>query len=123
MLPLQLAELAGDNVLLDADLQPIGDIVDLLIRPRDVLAGKEFLELSHHRVVDLEVLVDRAVGQVVRCEVEEDRLVDQLILEVVALGRFNPLIQSGIGSTRTFKWAAGARRLCFGQDDQFIDEI
>ena len=68
---LELAELAGDDLFLDVDLQPIHVVVDVLFSPRDVLAGEELLELAQDGVVDLEVLVDGAIGEVVRGEMEE----------------------------------------------------
>ena len=86
---LQLAELNGDDLFLDARLQPVADAVDVGVGPVDVLAGEELLEVGQHRVVDLEVLVDGVIGHVDRREVEEDILVEQLVLEVVGLGRLD----------------------------------
>ena len=72
--PLELTELAGDDLLLDAGLQPVHVVVQILLRTRNVLAGEELLELAQDCVVHLEVLVDGAVGQVVGGEVEENVL-------------------------------------------------
>ena len=71
---LELTELAGDDLFLDVGLQPVHVVVEVFFGKRDVLAGEELLELGQHRVVDLEVLVDGAIGQVVRREVEEGGL-------------------------------------------------
>ena len=68
---LELTELAGDDLFLDVDLQPIHVVVEVLFGQRNVLAGEELLEVGQDRVVDLEVLVDGAVGEVMRGEVEE----------------------------------------------------
>ena len=85
---LELAELAGDDLFPDVDLQPIHVVVDIFLRPRNVLAGEELLELGEDRVVDLEVLVDGAVREVVGSEVEERALLirSEFFLELVALG-------------------------------------
>ena len=44
--PLQLTELAGDDVLPDADLQPIGNAVDVVVGPVDVLRSEELFEVG-----------------------------------------------------------------------------
>jgi len=91
---LLLSELAGDDVLFQIDLDPIEVLIDLLVAHRGdvILSGQPLFEVAQHGVVDLEVPVDSAVGQVVGCEVEERSLVDQVVLEVIVLRGIDLLV-------------------------------
>ena len=66
---------AGDDVLPDADFQPVGDAVDVVVGPIDVLRCEELLEVGKDRVVDLEIFVDGAIGEVMRCLLYTSRCV------------------------------------------------
>ena len=51
-------------------------------------------EIAHDRIVDLKILIDRAIGKIVRSEVEEGVLLvgAQFFLELVALGAVDFLV-------------------------------
>ena len=91
---LQLPKLDSHNFVLDAGLQPIHHAGQVGIGPLDILAGQVALEVGQHRIVHLEVLVYCVVGHINGSEVEEDVLVEQLVLEVVALGALDFFVGS-----------------------------
>jgi hypothetical protein len=82
---LQLARRDGDDLVLDRHLDPVAHAVDVGIGKGDALAGQILLELIHDACIDLKILVDIVIGDVDRCEVEEDIFVEQGVLEVIAL--------------------------------------
>ena len=88
-----LAELALEELALDAGLEPVVYAGDLCVRVFDVLGLQEILELLHHGVVDGEVAGDGVVGEVVLAEVEEGVVLVERALEVVRLGWVDLLVR------------------------------
>jgi hypothetical protein len=66
-----LAELALEELALDAGFQPVAYAGDVRIGVFDVLRLEEVLELLHDRIVDGEVVGDGVIGEIVLTEVEE----------------------------------------------------
>ncbi len=89
----ELAELDGDDVLLDVRLQPVHATVQVGVGPVNVLCGEELLEVGQDGGVDLEVLVDGVRGHENRREAEEDVLIVELVLEASGLGRLDLLVR------------------------------
>ena len=81
----ELAELRGEELALDALLDPVVDAGDVGVGVVDLVVLEEVLELLHDRIVDLEVLGDGVVGEVVLAEVEEGVVDEEIVLEVIGL--------------------------------------
>ena len=67
----ELAELRGEELALDALLDPVVDAGDVGVGVLDLVGLEEVLELLHDCVVDHEVFGDGVGGEVVLAEVEE----------------------------------------------------
>ena len=67
----ELAELRGEELALDALLDPVRDAGDVGVGVVDLLGLQEVLELLQHGIVDHEVFADGVGGEVVLAEVEE----------------------------------------------------
>lgn len=96
---LQFAKLNRDDFILDADLQPIHHAIQIGIGPSDILAGEVLLELTQYRIVHLEIFVYGTIRQIKRGKVEKDILIEQRVLEVIALGAFNLLVWGDAATT------------------------
>ena len=88
-----MTKLDGQDFGFDVGLDPLDWCDKILIGPGNVLAGQVLFELGQDCVVDFEVLVDGAVGQVVWRKVEEDIVDQQRILERSGLGGINLLVR------------------------------
>ena len=81
----ELAELRGEELTLDALLDPVVDACDVSIGVVDGVVFQEFLELLHNGIVHLEVLCYGVSGEVVFAEVEKGVVRDEGVLKVIGL--------------------------------------
>ena len=91
---LELTELGLCDLFLDVDLQPVHVVGEVLFGEWNVLTGEVLLEVVDDGVVNLKILIDRAVGKIVRGEMEESVLViwAEFFLEAIALGALDFLV-------------------------------
>ena len=81
----ELSELRGEELALDALLDPVVDAGDVGVGVVDLVGLEEVLELLHDRIVDLKVFGDGVGGEVVLAEVEEGVVDEEIVLEVIGL--------------------------------------
>jgi hypothetical protein len=81
----ELSELGGEEVALDALLDPVAYAGDVAVGVVDAVGLEEGLELLHDGVVDHEVLGDGVGGEVVFAEVEEGVVLQERVLKTVGL--------------------------------------
>jgi hypothetical protein len=82
---LELSELRGKELALDALFDPVADASDVGVVVLDLAGLEEVLELLHHRIVDFEVLGHGMGGEVVLAEVEEGVVDKEVVLKVIGL--------------------------------------
>lgn len=80
-----LTELRGEEIALDAFLDPIVDAGDVVVGVLDLVGLEELLELLHDGVVYGKVLGDGVGGEIVLAEVEEGVVLEERVLEVIGL--------------------------------------
>src|ERR1700721_973148 len=104
--------LAGQNAVLDVDLEPFKIVCNVLIGKLHAFIGEVLLEAGNHGIVYLEVAVDGGVGgEVERRVMEEDVVVENFVLEVIGLGGFDLFV--GSDSAAAIDGAAGVGHLHF----------
>ena len=90
----KLTELRGEELALDALLDPAIDAGDVCIGVFDLVVFQERLELLHDCVVDHKVLGDCVGGEIVLAEVEEGVVDEEVVLEVIGLQIVDLLVGS-----------------------------
>ncbi len=82
---LELAELRGEELALDAFFDPVVDASDIGVVVIDLVGLEEVLELLDHVIVDFEVFGHGMGGEVVLAEVEEGVMREKTFLEGIGL--------------------------------------
>jgi len=81
----ELTELRGEELALNALLDPAIDCGDVRIGVFDRVVFQEGLELLHNCIINHEVFCDSVGGEVVLTEVEEGVVAEKIVLEVIGL--------------------------------------
>src|SRR5437667_9822915 len=88
--PFFLAESIYENLALDAGTDEVSVLQQVRLGVRDLLLVKELTEILHHSIIHLEFLrVGTVIHDVALGEIEEDVMLEQRVLEAVALNRRN----------------------------------
>src|SRR6266851_3097344 len=82
---LELSELRGEELALDALFDPVVDASDVGVVVVDLVGLEEVLKLLYHRIVDFEVFCDCVGGQVMLAEVEEGVVSKEAFLKGIGL--------------------------------------
>src|SRR5947209_5548666 len=85
-----LAESIYENLTLDARTDEVSVLQQVRLGVRDLFLIKELTEILHHSIIHLEFLrVGTVIHDVALGEIEEDVMLEQRVLEAVALNRRN----------------------------------